>query len=1227
MGFNRGFSALVLLLMFLWAIGSETLACQTPELKCDFVCDCTDCIDEDGCGYRGMDFVCDFEDPDVCGWQDQSLEKAYSWERRQRGDTLPDSGPSSDFTIGTATGWFMGVTEVKAHSPSTAVMASPMMKQSSPSCRMHLRYFLWDPGFTGLGPAPLWASVYREDSTQQAVVWRPESTSVRGWREATVFLGRIPTSFQIRLHSQRTEGRRGDVAIDQLQFFDCALPLPVPGESCAAGLLQCNREGCVEQHQVCDGTDDCGDKTDEQNCGGYWGCDFEEGVCNWDLRTLSTSLKWTRTSQANISMTDPFKGPGRDHSNNTASGHFLYVTVPEGGLKSDWTSFQSPLLEPTNSTHPCKMVMYSHQFGPRSGGLSVLVADTEIYPVWQRGGALGDLWVKAEVEINSNTSFQLVFVAAIRDKEYGGVAIDSIMMSPTCRLSKGEPNKHIQGNVTLANFPKPPGHPCTSDTSKICDFHEDCADKDDEAKCGDFSYEKGSSGWTDSSIGSQQWVLNDTPKDKYLFLAEAPGQQLTEAQTRTPLLGPSGPACTLNFSYSLTSKSNHTGELSIRVIDSLLGSLPRLWEFSGKTGSVEGVYQQAQVYIGARDHRFQMEFVARARKLCPCARITVKDVRFINCHTQYFPSSPTALSCNFEEGLCDWYQDQTDNFDWSLLTGMDHSIGVGKSLAVDVWNPLLRGVSGRLLSYRQPGTSGHHCLSFYYKLYGPETGALRVKLRDAYGGVSLLWSRSGAHGNFWHEGHCPVSEQLTSFQLIFEAVRSGFDGQVALDDVAFVNRPCTVPNKCSFEGQQCGYTTTGTARWLHTNWQSSNTGPKTDHTLETVMGYYMMADSDVEILPQGSVATLTSPVRVGVAQTECVHFWYHMGGENPGLLTVYMKPVKGDRVKIFSNNLDQGDVWRHGNGNISSTITDWQLEFEVQGAGGKGTQVSVDDIIFSNHPCQTLGTKCDLEMDMCDWTNSQNPELDQLDWELTSAEAETHYPTPSHDHTLGTERGHFLFLPSSTRDTAKYKAWLLSPHLPSTKGTCLRFWVYKPVTHGSHLKVWRQSEGNLKQMLSVEEVGAVWSRFNVDITSTNEYQIIFEGFKGYTGVVALDDIDYDIGFNCAGEAKDPLRPTPEPDNTGGIAASIIVVLLLLATLGVLLYYYLRTQDKTKAMTGGAVERSVSPSAIEGIANDMYDPHLTDRMTVSPVPAQPMAGDFTNEVCFSDSTELVRKEMV
>jgi len=46
-----------------------------------------------------------------------------------------------------------------------------------------------------------------------------------------------------------------------------------------------------------------------------------------------------------------------------------------------------------------------------------------------------------------------------------------------------------------------------------------------------------------------------------------------------------------------------------------------------------------------------------------------------------------------------------------------------------------------------------------------------------------------------------------------------------------------------------------------------------------------------------------------------------------------MKPVKGERVKIFSDSLNQGDVWRHGNGNISSGLVDWQVQ-----CGGRGAE-------------------------------------------------------------------------------------------------------------------------------------------------------------------------------------------------------------------------------------------------------------------------------------------------
>lgn len=51
------------------------------------------------------------------------------------------------------------------------------------------------------------------------------------------------------------------------------------------------------------------------------------------------------------------------------------------------------------------------------------------------------------------------------------------------------------------------------------------------------------------------------------------------------------------------------------------------------------------------------------------------------------------------------------------------------------------------------------------------------------------------------------------------------------------------------------------------------------------------------------------------------------------------------------------------------------------------------------------GSKCGMERGMCSWSNTQNMTIDKLDWELTSAEMEHHYPIPLDDHTLGTEKG------------------------------------------------------------------------------------------------------------------------------------------------------------------------------------------------------------------------------
>lgn len=53
------------------------------------------------------------------------------------------------------------------------------------------------------------------------------------------------------------------------------------------------------------------------------------------------------------------------------------------------------------------------------------------------------------------------------------------------------------------------------------------------------------------------------------------------------------------------------GELSVRVIDSMLGMQPALWEFIGKTGPEEESWQQVNLTIGARKHRFQVSLVLK----------------------------------------------------------------------------------------------------------------------------------------------------------------------------------------------------------------------------------------------------------------------------------------------------------------------------------------------------------------------------------------------------------------------------------------------------------------------------------------------------------------------------------------------------------------------------------------------------------------------------------------
>lgn len=84
----------------------------------------------------------------------------------------------------------------------------------------------------------------------------------------------------------------------------------------------------------------------------------------------------------------------------------------------------------------------------------------------------------------------------------------------------------------------------------------------------------------------------------------------------------------------------------------------------------------------------------------------------------------------------------------------------------------------------------------------------------------------------------PPAADTPGPQLLFQGLRDGYHGTMALDDVAVRPGPCWASRRCSFEDSACGFSSSGQGLWTrqtnatgHVSW-----GPRTDHTTETAQG-------------------------------------------------------------------------------------------------------------------------------------------------------------------------------------------------------------------------------------------------------------------------------------------------------------------------------------------------------------------------------------------------------
>ncbi|KAF3820900.1 hypothetical protein GH733_011053 [Mirounga leonina] len=915
----------------------------------------------------GAPFACDFEQ-DSCGWQDISTS-GYSWLRDRAGAALEALGPRSDHTLGTDLGWYMAVGTHRGKEASTAALRSPILHNAAPTCELRLWYHAASGDVAEL----------RLELTHRAetlTLWQSSGPWGPGWQELVVATGRIQDDFRVTFSATRNATHRGTVALDDVVFRGCGLP----------------------SH--------------------YTATDFETGLGPWNH-----SEGWARNHSASGR---PRAWPHRDHSRNSAHGSFL-VSVAEPSAPAVLSSpeFQA------SGAHNCSLIFYHYLHGSEDGDLQLFLQTrspgSPQGPVLlrRRHGELGAAWVRDRVDIQSEHPFRILLTG--HTGPGGVVSLDDLILSDHC-----QPVPEGSGPPAglWAPAPQPqdfcePGHLSCGDLcvplEQLCDFQQQCQGGEDEQECvratvpGSTDFESPTAGgWEDASVGRLQWGRRRAQESR------DPGSDASAAAA---------------------------GFLALVVVDG--SSRELVWQAPSSSRG----WKVDKVLLGARRRPFRLEFVGLvdldgpgqqgagvddvALKDCSPVTATEKDSgpspypgashpdhlegppgappedesppsqdsERPRCWGVLTPHRPPAeVSCNFERDTCGWHSGHLTDAHWRRIQsrgpGYDHTTGQGYFLLLDPTDPPARGPGAHLLTQPQAPAAPQECLSFWYHLHGPQIGTLRLAVRREGEAETVLWSRTGAHGNRWLEAWATLHHRPGSgakYQLVFEGLRDGYHGTMALDDVAVRPGPCWAPRRCSFEDSACGFSsggrglwtrqanatghaswgprtdhTTETAQascdfeaglcgWSHLRWPglggyswdwssgatpSRYAQPPVDHTLGTEAGHFVLFETGV-LGPGGRAAWLRSQP-LPATKASCLHFWYHMGFPEhfyKGELRVLLNSERG-QLTVWSTGGPLRHQWLEGRVEVASA-EEFQIVFEATVSGQPALgPIALDDVEY-----------------------------------------------------------------------------------------------------------------------------------------------------------------------------------------------------------------------------------------------------------------------------------------
>ncbi|EGV97831.1 MAM and LDL-receptor class A domain-containing protein C10orf112 [Cricetulus griseus] len=392
--------------------------------------------------------------------------------------------------------------------------------------------------------------------------------------------------------------------------------------------------------------------------------------------------------------------------------------------------------------------------------------------------------------------------------------------------------------------------------------------------------------------------------------------------------------------------------------------------------------------------------------------------------------------------------------------------------------------------------------------------------------------------------------------------------------------PQTVAD-CDFEANSCGWFEASDGDHFDWVWSSQSSlsadfeqqAPPGDHTHGTARGRFMFILKNSSSLFQ--TAKLRSPTFSQTGPGCTLSFWFYNYGLSVGAaeLQLHLEYSK-DTTALWRVLYNQGHQWSEATVQLGRLTQPFYLSLEKVSLAVYSGVSALDDIHFENcalpppvescdepdhfwcrqtkacvgrhQLCDLVDDcgdrtdeigcapelQCDFENGICNWEQSRE---DDFDWTRNQGPTSTLNTGPMKDNTLGTAKGHYLYIETSGPQDFQDKAILLSPILNATEASSCTFRLYYHM-FGKHIyqlavyqRIWSNSRGQLLWQIFGDQ-GDRWIRKHLPISSRQPFQILIVASvgDGFTGDIAIDDLSFMDCTLYPGDLPIDIPSPPEP---------------------------------------------------------------------------------------------------